>query len=347
MLAVRAMDTVPPMASGGMPAPGAGTAVTSARGVTQVTLSRSPVCSRARSCWSDDAGIPDRDTTLRIQGTDRKGTPPCVQGAIARTADQVAGAMDGADLAIARTVFLRLTEPGRETPDTRRRAPLAELLGTGDPDAVRGVLERLVAARLVVADERTAEVAHEALIREWPQLREWLDEDRDALRTQRTVTDAAAEWDRATGDASLLFRGGRLAGATDWLTTHPADASDLERTFIDASRAEAEREAAEREAARQRELDAARRATEAAERAADAERARADDQARSARRLRRGATALVGLLVVALVLAGFSFVRTRRSRPDRAAATRSATTSAGSSRPAHPRGPGTRAGAGC
>ncbi len=98
------------------------------------------------------------------------------------------------------------------------------------------VLDRLVAARLVVADDRTAEVAHEALIREWPQLREWLDADRDALRLHRLITDAATDWDRAGRDPSLLFRGGRLAVATEWLAGHAADANDLERAFVEASR---------------------------------------------------------------------------------------------------------------
>ena len=86
----------------------------------------------------------------------------------------------------------------------------------------------------------------------------------------------------------------------------PATPTTWSARFVTASREAAEQEAAEREAARQRELDAAHRA-------ADAERARADDQARSARRLKRGAVVLVGLLVVAVALAGFSFVQVQRA----------------------------------
>src|SRR5207344_2710317 len=58
-------------------------------------------------------------------------------------------------------------------------------------------------ARLVTTgtDETTGEpvveVTHEALIRGWPELRGWIDEDRDRLRAERRLSDAAAEWDPA------------------------------------------------------------------------------------------------------------------------------------------------------
>ena len=43
--------------------------------------------------------------------------------------------------------------------------------------------------------EPVVEVTHEALIRGWPELRGWIDEDRDRLRAERRLSDAAAEWD--------------------------------------------------------------------------------------------------------------------------------------------------------
>ena len=42
------------------------------------------------------------------------------------------------------------------------------------------LLGRFAEARLLTLDEGTAEVAHEVLIREWPTLRGWLEEDRRA-----------------------------------------------------------------------------------------------------------------------------------------------------------------------
>jgi DNA-binding SARP family transcriptional activator len=105
-----------------------------------------------------------------------------VQGAIAQTADAVfATRLSATQRSTARRIFLELTELGEGTPDTRRRASIGELVGRPeDEPVVREVLQVLADARLVTLDHCAAEVAHEALIREWPSLREWLNEDRKA-----------------------------------------------------------------------------------------------------------------------------------------------------------------------
>ena len=121
-----------------------------------------------------------------------------VRGAIARTADRVFHTeLDTAQQAIAQSIFLRLTELGEGNQDTRRRVALRELVPASDADgdAVSVVLARLVEARLITTNADTAEVAHEALIREWPTLRDWLSHDREALRVHRHLTEAVQEWE--------------------------------------------------------------------------------------------------------------------------------------------------------
>ena len=86
------------------------------------------------------------------------------------------------------------------------------------------MLETLVARRLVTAGDGTAEVAHEALLREWPRLRGWLEEDRDGRRIHHRVAAAATEWDAGGRDATELYRGTRLDAALDWSAAHPDDA---------------------------------------------------------------------------------------------------------------------------
>ncbi|TML11050.1 MAG: hypothetical protein E6G39_14920, partial [Actinobacteria bacterium] len=95
-------------------------------------------------------------------------------------------------------------------------------------------------ARLVTLDEGSAQLAHEALIREWPQLQRWLDEDRSALRLHRHLTTAAEAWVSAGRDAGELYRGQRLAAATEWRASGPA-LSTTEEEFIDASVADQDR----------------------------------------------------------------------------------------------------------
>ena len=83
--------------------------------------------------------------------------------------------------------------------------------------------------------ERFLDVSHEALIRGWPRLRGWLDEDRAGLRLQRRLTDAAQEWQRFNRDKDLLYRGARLIQAEEWRVRHDVELNPLEREFLDAS----------------------------------------------------------------------------------------------------------------
>ena len=83
--------------------------------------------------------------------------------------------------------------------------------------------------------ERFLDVSHEALIRGWPRLRRWLDEDRAGLRLQRRITDTAEEWQRSNRDNDLLYRGARLIQAQEWRTRHESELNPLEREFLDAS----------------------------------------------------------------------------------------------------------------
>jgi hypothetical protein len=106
-----------------------------------------------------------------------------VRRSIATTADDVYERLSAERQAIARSVFLRLTELGEGTEDTRRRVRLDELVPQTEAGTdVESVLNLMADKRLVTMDEGSAEVAHEALIREWPRLRAWLDEDREGLR---------------------------------------------------------------------------------------------------------------------------------------------------------------------
>ena len=184
-----------------------------------------------------------------------------VQGALAQTAERVfAHRLTQAQQPIARRIFVELTELGEGTQDTRRRAVIAELARVPDEEpAIRAVLQVLSEARLVTLDEHTAEVAHEALIREWPTLRDWLNQDREGLRLHRALGAAARDWKRLGRDAGLLYRGVRLEQALEWAREHGAELSSLEGAFIAEAHAVAEREIAEREAQHLRELEATAR----------------------------------------------------------------------------------------
>jgi hypothetical protein len=164
-----------------------------------------------------------------------------VQGALAHRAEEIYEGFTPEEREVSRRVILRLTQPGEGTEDTRRRATLAELLPTeGHATDVEAIVRELADARLLTTGksergDEIVDVSHEALIRGWPRLRNWVDEDRAALRIHRRLTEAANEWAQHSRDESYLYRGARLAEAEKWAETHAHDMNPLEREFLEAS----------------------------------------------------------------------------------------------------------------
>lgn len=237
-----------------------------------------------------------RGRTLTLSGYTASGG---VRGAIAESAESVFyDQLDREQRQIARQIFLRLTELGGDEAhaDTRRRIRIDELPARPeDKDAVHQVLSALADARLVTTDQNSAEVAHEALIREWPTLRGWLEEDRAGLRLHRHLTETAQEWDNSGRDPSGLYRGARLAQALEWAAAHADNINALEHVFLDTSQSLAESEEREREEQRQRELASAQRLIEA-------EQVRIEEQISANRRLRQRAAFLAVALIIASAL---------------------------------------------
>jgi WD40 repeat protein/class 3 adenylate cyclase len=161
-----------------------------------------------------------------------------VRGAVARLAEDAYGRLRADEQETARAVLLRLADEG-EAGVVRRRASLAEFEG----DTLSSeVIEALADRRLLTLSEGSVEVAHEALLAEWPRLRDWLDEDAEGRRLRHALTVAAAEWDAGGRDPDELWRGARLAAAIDLLAGHERELGELGRTFIVESRAVSERE---------------------------------------------------------------------------------------------------------
>ncbi|WP_433263069.1 helix-turn-helix domain-containing protein [Actinosynnema sp. CS-041913] len=171
-----------------------------------------------------------RGVALTLAGYEEAGG---VEHSIARSAEHVYLGMGERQRAVAKEVFLRLIAVGEGTDDTKRRVARDEV---DHPE----VLAVLADARLVVLDRDTVELAHEALMRRWPRLRDWIAEDRAGLRVQRMLTEAARLWESLDRDPGSLYRGTRLALAREWAAGSGARMTGAEVRFLDASiRAEA------------------------------------------------------------------------------------------------------------
>jgi WD40 repeat protein/DNA-binding SARP family transcriptional activator len=172
-----------------------------------------------------------------------------VSGALAGRAEEIyAGLSDSAQEA-ARQLFLRLVTLGEGTEDTRRRADLGELGAVElDQGALAEAMDALGASRLLSFDRDprtgapTVEVAHEALLREWPRLHRWIDAARDDVRMHHRLVTAAAEWAGSGRDQSFLLRGSHLAQFEAWSEESRLALTELEREFVTTSSAEGRRE---------------------------------------------------------------------------------------------------------
>ncbi|MCG8418169.1 MAG: CHAT domain-containing protein [Proteobacteria bacterium] len=125
-----------------------------------------------------------------------------VVGALQKKADQVIEQFTDEEKQQARRLLVRLVniDDDELAQDTRRRVDVATLR-PGDPVSAAAfdtVLKTMVGARLLVRGESdgsaTVEVAHEALIRKWRRLRDWMAEDRVKLRELKQIERWTAEW---------------------------------------------------------------------------------------------------------------------------------------------------------
>ncbi len=181
-----------------------------------------------------------------------------VLGALARRAGELYDDLDEPGQEAARQLFLRLVTLGEGTEDTRRRVLRSELVAIQPPSnsplwgedylispplggnerGLNAVINIFGKYRLLTFDHDpvtrgpTVEVAHEALIREWGRLREWLNESREDIRQERALARAAEEWDRHQRDESFLLRGARLEQIEKWQEITTLMQTPLEQEFI-------------------------------------------------------------------------------------------------------------------
>ena len=251
-----------------------------------------------RDVSGEPGGLPLLSFALAETWSNRDGRVLTVDGylatgglrqAIAASAERLYEGLPPNQRLLAKALFMRLVTPAPDGEAVRQRIDPSSVVTDADH---RQVVDVFVRTRLVVAGDDGLEVAHEALAREWPRLRSWLDEDREGLRLLGHLRTSAHEWDRRGRDPAELQRGARLAATLDWVEAAGPALDDVERHYLDASRA-----------AEEAELEAAR--------------ARARRDARSKRRL-RGLLAAAAVLLVAVLVAGLLAVR-QRDRADGAA----------------------------
>lgn len=220
--------------------------------------------------------------------------------ALARSADALYATLIPQDQTTARRILLRLVRPGDGLELTSRRIRRSELYRSGeDASRIDRVIDKLIDARLVrqtagaTSDDTQIEVAHEAIVRNWPTLVGWLEEERVALALRRRFESRAAEWVRLGKGQGGLLDETELREAERWLTSAEAAYLGYEQALPD--------------------LVAASRAALVAAQAAEDERQRAllraEAEAASRKRLTRLVYALALVSLLALMFAVYALTQ--------------------------------------
>jgi WD40 repeat protein len=163
--------------------------------------------------------------------------------AVTQRADRSYDELDPAAQDAARTLLLTMVRLGEGTEDVRRPVSVVDLMPDDDPSRLRAIAaarDAFVEARLVTVTDGEAEITHEALLRAWPRLRGWIDEDRSELLARQRLADAAHTWAAEGRDRGTLYSGARLELTRRWLDPAPGTGQRgslgaAEREFLAAS----------------------------------------------------------------------------------------------------------------
>jgi WD40 repeat protein len=160
-----------------------------------------------------------------------------IEGALRQHAERVYVHYDSDRQARTRRLFRRLVERGPGLTDVRRLVPRDEVAADWDDLVADLAKQRLVTTSESATGQATVEVIHEALLRAWPDLRNWISEHREFDLWRQGLGEQATTWDRAgpSAKADLLLRGTLLDKALVNRRERAEELIPVETRFIEAS----------------------------------------------------------------------------------------------------------------
>ena len=243
-----------------------------------------------------------------------------LQVALALRADATLNELDEDKQAITRRVLLRLVQFGEGRADTRRQQVVGKLKSANDDTLVfRDTIQHLTENRLITLSSREikdsdknmrlADISHEALIRSWPTLRNWIEARRESEIIRRRLESKATEWARLGSEQAGLLDEVEYNEASRWIDSIDAQEAGFSETLADLitlSGSAIQYAKDEQERNRQREIQQAQALAEEQKKVAQEQRKRAEEQAASAEQLRKRALVLSALVVVAVLLSALA-----------------------------------------
>ena len=235
--------------------------------------------------------------------------------ALALTADEFYQSLSDEKQITAKRILLRLARPSGNAEVTSNPVKRSSLYFEA-PYRVDDVLNKLCEAGLVritkgeTKENDKVEVAHEALVRNWGTLVDWIEKDRASMRQRLRLTASAEQWlEHGKDVGGLLGSGSLLEEALKY-----DDLNDLEKEFVRMSKETAERAEQEKEEARLREKELEQSNLLALQQKNEA-------IARNATRLRLFLIISAVLSLFSLFAAGVAISNSRQAKRDAARAT--------------------------
>ncbi|MEV0586395.1 serine/threonine-protein kinase [Nonomuraea sp. NPDC050310] len=143
--------------------------------------------------------------------------PRVSERALGELAEEVYAGLGRPERDLVPEVFLRMVEADEEGADAVRRVSREELTdGRREADSVIGAF---AGAGLITEGQDSVAIAHPALLRAWPQLRLWLEDERAGLVVHRGLSRAARQWHTGGRRDGDLYQGSALEDALGWAAT--------------------------------------------------------------------------------------------------------------------------------
>ena len=185
-------------------------------------------------------------SALSLEEYERMGG---VSGAISRRAEDVYQTLDNDKRSAAKQLFLRLVHISEDGNWSRRRVLASEAVNiVGDTVDLQAAIGEFGRYRLLTFDRDqitgspTVEVAHEALLSDWPRLREWIEYGREDVLRHAMLTNAIAEWQDSNEHIDYLLSGERLTDYERWAAKSTLQLNSEELDYLAASIAHRDRE---------------------------------------------------------------------------------------------------------
>lgn len=159
-----------------------------------------------------------------------------VETALTNHAEAIYAQLSSADKQRVQQILIQLVQPGEQNTDIRRLANREEV---GEENW--NLVTQLADARLLVTNcseitnVETAEIIHEALIKNWRRLKQWMQIDGEFRRWQEQLRAVMRQWENSDRDAGALLRGKPLIDAQEWLIQRETQISATEQSFINLS----------------------------------------------------------------------------------------------------------------